>query len=109
MDFRLRVVKEGRALIKRGLRDMGSGRWIDYLSARELTCHNRTLARKFREEKSIHWIMKLKVAQFKMTKRGLKLSAVENLNKKDVLAFCNNILAAHRTNAFRGNLPCGTS
>ena len=102
MDFRLRAVKEGRALIKQGLRDMGLGRRINYLNARELACHSRTLARKFREEKSMHWIMKLKVAQVKMTKRGLKLSTVENFNRKDVLAFCNNILAAHRTNAFRG-------
>ena len=102
MDFRLCVVKEGHALIKQGLRDMGSGRKIDYLSTSELACHSHTLAKKFREEKSMHWIMKLKVAQLKMTKKGLKLSAVENFNRKDVLAFCNNILAVHRTNALGG-------
>ena len=42
------------------------------------------------------------MAQLKMTKRGLKLSAIESFNRKDVLALCNNILAAHRTNAFGG-------
>jgi hypothetical protein len=35
-----------------------------------------------------------------MSKQGLKLSAVESFNRKDVLAFCKNILAAHKTNAF---------
>ena len=91
MDMRLPVVKEGCTLIKQGLRDIRSGRKINYLNTRELTCHSPTLARKFRKEKSMHWIMKSKVAQLKMTKRGLKLNAVENFNRKDVLAFCNNI------------------
>ena len=46
--------------------------------------------------------MKSRVAQLKVSQRGLKLSAVENFNRKDVLSFCNNILVAHRTNAFGG-------
>ena len=46
--------------------------------------------------------MKSKVAQLKVQQRGLKLSAVESFNRKDVLSFCNNILATHRTNAFGG-------
>jgi hypothetical protein len=46
--------------------------------------------------------MKARVAQLRMSKRGLRLSVQENFNKNDVLSFCNNILAAHRTNAFGG-------
>ena len=99
-DFRLRVMKEGRPLVKRGSRDTSSGRRIDYLSIRELAGNSRRLATKYREERALHWQMKSKVAQLKMTQQGLKLSTVENFNRKDVLSFCNNILTAHRTNAF---------
>lgn len=101
-DFRLRVYREGRALVKRGSRDTHTSRRVDYLSCRELATHCRQLARKYREEKTIHCLMKSRVAQLKMRQRGLKLSAVESFNRKDVLSFCNNILAAHRTNAFGG-------
>ena len=54
-DFRLRVMKEGRALVKRGSRDIGSGRRIDYLSIRELAGNSRRLATKYREERALHW------------------------------------------------------
>jgi hypothetical protein len=101
-DFRLRVLREGRALVKRGSRDTRLGCRIDYLSPQELGGHSRLLARWLKEERALHWQMKSKVAQLKMSQRGLKLSVVENFNRKDVLSFCNNILAAHRTNAFGG-------
>ena len=101
-DFRLRVYREGRALVKRGARNTYIGRRVDYLSSQELATHSDALAKKYREEKSLHWLMKSRVPQLKMRQRGLKLSAVESFNRKDVLSFCNNILAAHRTNAFGG-------
>ena len=101
-DFRLRVQREGRALVKRGRRDIQQGRRIGYLQITELASQSRTLGRKYRDEKARHWLMKSRVAQLKVSQRGLKLSAVENFNRKDVLSFCNNILAAHRTNAFGG-------
>ena len=101
-DFRLRVLREGRALVKRGSRDTESGRRVDYLSSLELAAHSRKLAQKYRVEKAMHWVMKSRVAQLKVNQQGLKLSAVESFNRKDVLSFCNNILAAHRTNAFGG-------
>ena len=101
-NFRLRVLREGRALVKRGSRDTLCGRRVDYLSCLELAAQSRSLARKFRLERARHWLMKSRLAQFKVSHRGLKLSAVECFNRKDVLSFCNNILAAHRTNAFGG-------
>ena len=101
-DFRLRVIREGRALVKRGFRDTQIGRRVDLLSSKELVVHSHQLARKYHEEKARYWLMRSRVAQLKMTHRGLKLSAVESFNRKDVISFCNNILAAHRTNAFGG-------
>jgi hypothetical protein len=101
-DFRLRVLREGRALIKRGCRHTQSRRRIDYLQRTEVAEQSRTLAKKHREEKARHWLMKAKVVQLKVSHRGLKLSAIESFNRKDVLSFCNNILAAHSTNAFGG-------
>jgi hypothetical protein len=96
------VIREGRALVKSGCRDTHSGRRINYLQCIEVAVQSRTLARKYREEKARHWLMKARVVQLKASHRGLKLSAVESFNRKDVLSFCNNILAAHRTNAFGG-------
>jgi hypothetical protein len=46
--------------------------------------------------------MMARVVQLKMSTYGLRLSAEENFNRKDELSFCNNIFAAHRTNAFGG-------
>ena len=101
-DFRFRVLREGCALVKRGLRGTECGRRVDYLSSTELAAHSRQLAKKFRHEKAMKWVLKARVAQLKVKQWGLKLSALENFNREDVLSFCNNILAAHRTNAFGG-------
>ena len=60
-------MKERRVLVKRGSRDTGSGKRIDYLSIRELAGNSRRLATKYREERALHWQMKSKVAQLKMT------------------------------------------
>ena len=48
--------------------------------------------------------MRARVAQLKMDTYGLRLSVEENFNRKDVLSFCNNIIAAHKTNVFGGKL-----
>lgn len=101
-DFRKRVFREDRSIDKRGTRTPVPGRRIDCLSVHELALHNRILGRKFREERAMRWSMKARVVQLKMAKHGLRLSAQENFNRKDVLSVCNNILAAHRTNAFGG-------
>lgn len=57
-DFRLRVVRENHGLVKRGFRDHCPGRRVDYLSIRELAGRSRVLAKKFKEEKALHWLMK---------------------------------------------------
>jgi hypothetical protein len=101
-DFRKRVCREEKSIEKRGTRTMQLGRRIDYLLVQELAFHSQKLGRQLREERALHWSMRARVAQLKMSKRGLPLSAQENFNKKDVFSFCNNILAAHRTNAFGG-------
>jgi hypothetical protein len=101
-DFTLRVIREGHSLQKRGSRSILPGRRVDYLSTKELASHRRQLSKKLKEYKNFLWQVKARVAQVKMSKQGLKLSAVESFNRKDVLAFCNNILAAHKTNAFGG-------
>ena len=101
-DFRKRVFREDRSIDKRGTRTPVPGRRIDCLSVHELALHNRILGRKFREERAMRWSTKARVVQLKMAKHGLRLSAQENFNRKDVLSVCNNILAAHRTNAFGG-------
>jgi len=103
-DFRLRVMREGRALVKRGFRNRYLGRRVDYLSSQRLAAQSRQLARKYCKEKAMHWLMKSRVTQLKIKHDGLKLSAVESFIRKDVLSFCNNIFVAHRANAFGGKV-----
>ena len=53
-DFKLRVQREGRALVKRGRRDIQQGRRIGYLQITELASQSRTLGRKYHDEKARH-------------------------------------------------------
>ena len=101
-DFKAKVLREGRAFVKHGSRSIESGRKIDYLSLQELGAHSCQLAQKYRDEKALYWLMKARVVQLRVNHRGLKLIAIENFNRKDVLSFYNNILAAHKTNIFGG-------
>jgi hypothetical protein len=101
-DFRKRVCRESKALEKRGTRGHACGRRLDYLFVQELAFHSQRLVRKYREERALHWSSKARIAQLRMSTRGLRLSTDESFNRKDVLSFCNNILATHRTNAFGG-------
>jgi hypothetical protein len=101
-DFRKRVFREHKADEKRGTRSIESGRKIDFFSTRELAFHRRKLGQKIREERALHWTIRARVAELKISTRGLRLGVEENFNRKDVLSFCNNILAVNRTNAFGG-------
>ena len=47
-------------------------------------------------------VQKSRVAMLKMSKLSLKGVSMEMQKRKDVFAFCSNILHAHRTNAFGG-------
>ena len=79
-DFRLKVQREGRALVKRGSKDIQLGRRIGYLQGTELASRSEMLGKKYREENARHWLMKSRVAQLKVSQRGLKLSVVESFN-----------------------------
>ena len=87
---------------KRGTRYAIQGRRVDYLGNQEFIHHNSVFAYKPKESKAMLWQTKSKIAMLKRTKNSLKLSAVDSFNQKEVLAFCNDILSAHRTNAFGG-------
>ena len=71
-DFRLRVVREERALEKRGSRGTATGRRVGYLSALELSAHSRLLAKKYRKERFRHWGAKARIAQLKVSRPTLK-------------------------------------
>jgi hypothetical protein len=101
-DFRMRVVCEDVTLEKRGRRSTGLGRRLGYLSNAELATHSRSLEKRLNHEKLKVWYHKKKVAQLQMTRPNLKDISHECLNHKDVMLFCQNIVAAHRTGAFGG-------
>ena len=60
-DFRLKVLRESSAVVKRGYRDTQPGRRIDYLSSQELAVHSRQFAKKYRQEKAMYWVMKARL------------------------------------------------
>jgi hypothetical protein len=101
-EFRKRVTRESAATDKRGTRYAIQGRRVDYLGNQELIRHGRVVARKLKDSKAMLWQTKAKITMLKRTKNLLKLSATDSFNRKEVLAFYNDILSAHRTNAFRG-------
>ena len=101
-EFRLRVVREEHAMEKRGFRDTRMGRRAGYLSVLELRSHSRKLVKKFRLEKMRHWAAKTRIAQLKMKRPTLRESAHEASDQHNVLKFCTDIIAAHRTGAMGG-------
>jgi hypothetical protein len=102
MDFRLRVVREDAALEKRGCRGTGDGRRIGFLSMQELANHSRVTMKRLRNERRLRWYQKAMLVRLAVTRPKLRITAEEALVRKDVVKFCNDIIAAHRTGAFGG-------
>lgn len=90
------------ALVKRGSKDTQCGRRVDCLSSHELDAQFKTLTNKCCEKKAKHWLMKSRITRLKINHHGLNLDVIENFNRKGVFSSCKNILAIHKTNAFRG-------
>jgi len=51
IDFRLRILREGKAIVKRDSITTSSGIRMGYLSINEFSCHNRYVTRKLKLEK----------------------------------------------------------
>jgi hypothetical protein len=101
-DFRMRVVCEDVNLEKWGKRSIGLGRRLGYLSNAKLAAHSHSLGKRLNHEKLKVWYHKKKVAQLQITQPNLKDISHEWLNRKDVMWFCQNIVAAHWTGASGG-------
>lgn len=101
-DFTFRVVREERALEKRGSRGIEGGRRIGYLTLLELTMHSRIVSKKLRSERLYHWAAKLRIVQLKIKRPTLKEMVMAASNEYNVYKFCGDILSAHRSGAFGG-------
>jgi hypothetical protein len=101
-DFRLRVLCEDDSLTKRGSRSIGLGRQLGYLSTSELASQSRLLHMKLNHEKLKVWYHKKKVVQLRVSRPDLKDVSLECIHPKDLLVFCQNIVATHRSGAFGG-------
>ena len=55
-DFRKRVIREDKSVVKRGSRTTAAGIRVGYLSHRELSRHNRDVSKKFRLKRLQHSI-----------------------------------------------------
>jgi hypothetical protein len=91
----MRVVREDVSLEKRDRRSTGLGRRLGYLSNAKLATHCCSLGKRLNHEKLKVWFHKKKVAQLQMTWPNLKDISHECLNHKDVMLFCQNIVAAY--------------
>ena len=96
------MVREERALEKRGSRGTATGRRVGYLSALELSAHSRLLAKKHRKERFRHWGAKARIAQLKVSRPTLKESAKQSSDQHNVHKFSADIIVAHRTGAMGG-------
>jgi hypothetical protein len=101
-DFRQRVVREDKSIVKRGLRTTSSGMRVGYLSMNELLRHSRYVARKYRFERLQHWVTRATMTQLKVKRPTLRDMAKNANSDHNVHKFCQNILNAHRTGAFGG-------
>ena len=99
IDFRLRVVREDRAVEKRDSRGTGLGRRLDYLSTKEVVHHSRSIKSQLKLHHMMLWHAKSKIAQLKITRPTIREAAKASSGTKNVLQFVNNIIAAHRSGA----------
>jgi hypothetical protein len=102
MDFRMRVMREDRAVEKRGSQSSGASRRLGYLSILELADHSRIQKKKFRIESTYHAHQKHRVAQLNVYEPLVKEFQQSSDVKNDILKFCSNIVLAHITSAFGG-------
>jgi hypothetical protein len=98
----MRVMREDSSLEKRGNRNTGTGRRLGFLSVLELAAHSRIITKKYRIERAYHAHNRRRVSQLKMFRPLLKQLVGIGDPATDVLKFCTNIVAAHRTSAFGG-------
>jgi hypothetical protein len=99
-EFRLRVLREDSAPEKRGSRDTGQGRRLEYLSVFELGKRLKVVNREFQAQSRLLWSHKARLAQLKMSRPTLQERARQLEGERGVLNFCHNIISAHRTGAF---------
>ncbi|MCO5547292.1 hypothetical protein L7F22_000739 [Adiantum nelumboides] len=100
----MRVYRECSAIEKRGVRDTGKGRRLDFLTTKELKNAALDSRKELKEAKRKLWWLKAKVVMYSVRIRSLKEANFECINRKDVRRFCNNIVEAHRRGKFGGNL-----
>ena len=101
-DFRSGVIREERAVEKRGCRGTALDRRVGYLSVFELSVHSRLLTKKLKTEQMQHWSAKARIAQLKVSRPTLRKSAKRATAEHNVYKFCTDILLAHRTGAMGG-------
>lgn len=98
----MRVVREDKALEKRGTRNTCKERRLGYLQMNELSSHSRIITKKLKLEKMYHWAAKARIVQLRVKRPTLKEVAKEASSQHYLLKFCNDIISAHRSGAFGG-------
>ena len=101
-DFRMRIRREDRALVKRGHHSTALGIRLDYLSTSEISRHSRQLSFKFRLMKLRYWNARTRIVQLKARRPIMRESAMNASSDNNLIKFCNNIISAHRIGAFGG-------
>jgi hypothetical protein len=99
----MRVLCEERAVEKKGTRSTCPRRRTGYMQVFELTKNSRNIRKKYRAERTHHAHQKRRLAQLQIYKPVLELLEIGDV-KHDILKFCTNIIATHRTNSFGGKL-----
>ncbi|CAM6105892.1 unnamed protein product [Calypogeia fissa] len=101
-DFRLRVLRESTAMEKRGTRDTGRGRRLDYLTIPEVRNQARIYRRGVLRERRIQRSLRHKLLMLQAKVPKLRDICGEAANQKNVNKFCTSIMLAHKSGAFGG-------
>ena len=101
-DFRMRIRREDRTLVKRGHISTARGIRLGYLALNKMSKHKRELSKKYRLEILQHCHARIRIVQLKIKRPTLRESARNASSNNILMKFCNYIISIHRIGAFGG-------
>ncbi|CAM6094627.1 unnamed protein product [Calypogeia fissa] len=100
-DFKMRVFREEEAAIKRGDRDTGRGRRIDFLQTDEAKLLIKQKNAKARRLERELWVLRARLLRQKTSQKSF-IMVQELANREDITNFCRRIVSSWRDGLWGG-------
>ncbi|CAM6094641.1 unnamed protein product [Calypogeia fissa] len=101
-DFKMRVFREEKAAIKRGDRDTGRGRRIDFLRTDEAKLLIKQKNAKARRLERELWVLQARLLRQKASRKSFIMVQEELANREDITNFCRRIVNSWRDGLWGG-------